>query len=64
MTETQTTVITCTCRVCNGLSARIRGNGTIGGRKATPTAIHNMVRIAHGPLAKAASTQANGPWAV
>jgi hypothetical protein len=62
---TNTAIITCNCSTCNGLSARVKGDGTTaGGKKITATAIHNLVRMAHSPLAKAASTQANGPWAV
>lgn len=61
MTATaETTVITCTCTVCNGQQARIRGNGA----GITPTKAHNLVRVAHSPLAKAASTVRFGPWAV
>jgi hypothetical protein len=59
----ETTVITCTCTVCNGLSARIRGEVT-GSPKTKATKIHNLVGIAHSPLAKSASAQRFGPWAV
>lgn len=60
----ETTVVTCNCKVCNGMSARMRGAGTVAGKKATPTAIHNIVRMAHSPLARSASAQQFGPWPV
>lgn len=64
MTETQATVlITCDCTVCNGLSARVRGEVT-GSPKSKATKVHNLVRLAHSPLAKSGSAQQFGPWAV
>ena len=64
MTQTETTVlITCDCTVCKGKSARIGGEVT-GGPKIKATKIHNLVQIAHSPLARTASAQRFGPWAV
>jgi hypothetical protein len=53
--DTQT--ITCDCKVCKGKSAKVRGS-----RRYMPTMIHNLVGIAHSPLARAASAQRSGPW--
>ncbi|MGD0287406.1 MAG: hypothetical protein ABSC31_13700 [Acidimicrobiales bacterium] len=49
--------ITCNCKVCKGKSAKVRG-----AQKYTPTMVHNLVGVAHSPLARAASTQQWGPW--
>lgn len=59
-----TTVITCDCKVCNGQSARVRGEGTFEGKPYTRTMIHNMVRMAHSPLSRTRSARDFGPWAV
>jgi len=53
--DTQT--ITCNCKWCEGKSARVRGT-----QHYTPTMVHNLVGIAHSPLARAASAQRSGPW--
>jgi hypothetical protein len=60
MTAETTTVITCTCKVCKGRSARVRGTDDGMSR----TLIHNMVCLAHGPLAGAGNAKKFGPWAV
>lgn len=59
----QTTKITCDCKVCNGMAATVRGDGTRDGKPLTPTMVHNLVRIAHSPMARSASAQKFGPWA-
>jgi hypothetical protein len=54
-----TQVITCDCSWCKGKSAKVRGSETY-----TPTMIHNLVGVAHSPLARAASSRRWGPWPV
>jgi hypothetical protein len=63
-TDERETVIACSCAVCDGRRARVRGDGvTYGGTPLTLTVRHNLVALAHGPLARAASVRAHGPWA-
>jgi hypothetical protein len=57
-----TMTITCDCKVCNGLSAKVRADSR--NDYTSKTIVHNTVRIAHSPLARAASVVANGPWKV
>lgn len=59
MTTTETQVITCDCKVCGGKSARMKGTDP-----QDPTTIHNLVGLAHSPMAQAESVQRFGPWAV
>jgi|GEM_PF-1654813 hypothetical protein len=59
MPETTTTqVIECDCSVCQGRKAEVRGS-----ERYSSTAVHNIVQLAHSPLARAASAKQFGPWA-
>jgi hypothetical protein len=46
------------------MAALVRGDGTHDGKPLTKTMVHNLVRIAHSPMARSASAQKFGPWAV
>lgn len=59
-----TTTITCDCKIHQGKSANVRGDGTHDGKPYTKTMVHNLVALAHSPLAKAQSVQRFGPWPV
>lgn len=65
MTQTETHIITCTCRVCGGRQARLADAPvTADGKPLSATAVHNIVCLAYSPLAKARSVREHGPWAV
>lgn len=53
MTETQTTIIECGCKVCKGRKAEVRGDGS----GMTAVKAHNLVQLAHSPLAGAISEE-------
>lgn len=52
----RTAVITCNCKTCDGLKARVDGDGTRNGKPYNATAVHNFVRIAHSPLSRSGSS--------
>ena len=65
--DIDTITITCDCGVCDGLAAKVRAGAeaTVSGdSKDARTTRHNLVRLAHGPLARAQSVRDHGPWAV
>lgn len=61
-----TILITCTCKVCGGKTARVREalrEEVTGESKNARTVRHNMVMLAHSALGRAASVRTFGPWA-
>jgi hypothetical protein len=59
MASEPTQIITCDCCVCGGKSAKVRG-----AERYSPTAVHNLVSVAHSPLSRVASVKRFGPWPI
>jgi hypothetical protein len=54
-----TSIISCDCSVCQGRKAEVRGNPQLNAVKR-----HNLVALAHSPLAASASGRKFGPWPI
>jgi hypothetical protein len=67
--QKETFLISCSCDVCRGRSARVLAGGRLeelvsGRNERARIATHNVVALAHSALSKARSVQLTGPWPV
>ena len=60
---TETVEIRCGCSVCGDRTAYVRADSEHARKsERSQTIRHNLTALAYGPLGRAASVRASGPW--